>query len=38
MPKDIEEGHFVVSAADGDEKEIVINLDFLSDPIFLRLL
>ncbi|XP_023543955.1 uncharacterized protein LOC111803675 [Cucurbita pepo subsp. pepo] len=39
VPKDVEEGHFVVFAADGDErKRFVINLKFLSNPAFLRLL
>ncbi|KAA0063814.1 hypothetical protein IC582_018869 [Cucumis melo] len=39
VPKDVEEGHFVVFAVDGDErKRFVINLEFLSNPEFLRLL
>lgn len=39
VPKDVEEGHFVVFAVDGDEKKrFVINLEFLSNPSFLRLL
>lgn len=39
VPKDVEEGHFVVFAVDGDErKRFVINLELLSSPAFLRLL
>ncbi|RDX71272.1 Auxin-responsive protein SAUR32, partial [Mucuna pruriens] len=39
VPEDVKEGHFVVIAMQGEEtKRFVVELDYLTDPDFLRLL
>lgn len=39
VPDDVSEGHFVVMAVKGEEtKRFVVELDYLTNPAFLRLL
>ncbi|XP_027349147.1 auxin-responsive protein SAUR32-like [Abrus precatorius] len=39
VPEDVREGHFAVIAMQGEEtKRFVVELDYLTDPSFLRLL
>ncbi|CAL0326789.1 unnamed protein product [Lupinus luteus] len=39
VPKDVKEGHFAVIAIKGEEaKRFIVELDYLTDPHFLRLL
>ncbi|CAL0310472.1 unnamed protein product [Lupinus luteus] len=39
VPKDVKEGHFAVIAIQGEEtKRFIVELDYLTDPDFLRLL
>lgn len=39
VPEDVREGHFAVIAMQGEErKRFVVELDYLTDPAFLRLL
>ncbi|OVA06968.1 Auxin-induced protein [Macleaya cordata] len=39
VPEDVKEGHFAVFAVKGDEpKRFIVELDFLNNPAFLRLL
>ncbi|KAK7245106.1 hypothetical protein RIF29_39940 [Crotalaria pallida] len=39
VPKDVKEGHFAVIATHGEEaKRFIVELDYLTDPDFLRLL
>ena len=39
VPEDVKEGHFAVIAMHGEEtKRFVVELDYLTDPAFLKLL
>ncbi|OIW05147.1 hypothetical protein TanjilG_02620 [Lupinus angustifolius] len=39
VPKDVKEGHFAVIAIQGEEtKRFIVELEYLTDPDFLRLL